>query len=102
MKFGGLLAENSRRQRSLWRRVPDDKFPGISRSQVPSAGHGRDRHAVVGQVRWRQPIQALHTVIGNLNLICWQTIIMYTGLWTDALSLTFHYRLFDDDALYGT
>ena len=44
---------------------PEDKLLGNSRSQVQSASHGQNQHAVIGLACWHQPIKAFHMVIAT-------------------------------------
>ena len=40
---------------------------GITVSTVSSAGHGRNQRAVVGKVRWRQPVQIWYQTTGDVT-----------------------------------
>lgn len=67
----------------------DDKSPGVSRSHVPSASHGWDRHTVVGD--GAKTFKHLNMVLTNVNIIGWQIrnqcSLYITGvMWSDFLA----------------
>jgi len=66
-----------------------DRLLGISRSQMPSAGHRWNWHAVFGQIHWCQPTQAFvcsHCWVKPDTLTDGQPILCMTVCCTESLT----------------